>query len=62
MKTRAESLLEALKQIDDTSKTVNFMDVDKFDRQTTNLILSHIAMNLAVIADKLTEGDNECQK
>ena len=59
MGKRTEAVKGTLELIDKTSKSVNFFETDNFNSNTTNLLLSHIAMNLAVIADKLTEDDND---
>lgn len=58
MGKRTEAMKDALKLIDETSKSINFFETDNFNSNTTNLLLAHIAMNLAVIADKLTEDEN----
>ena len=59
MGKRVDALTQTLKMMDDDANPIDMLGYNGY---YTEILLSHIAMNLAVIADKLTEGDHECQK
>lgn len=60
MKKQVDALILTLEQIEEYQKEELFGDHFK-EKQITNALLTHIAMSLAVIADKMTE-ENENAK